>query len=43
MLLDRLLRALDAGSQPELDAPLAQALRAVLREDGLDPSFRPCC
>ena len=40
LLLDRMLRALAEGGAPQLDAALAHALRAVLRNAALAPAFK---
>jgi aminopeptidase N len=40
LMLDRLLHALADGGMPRLDDALADALRAVLRHDALDPAFK---
>jgi aminopeptidase N len=40
LMLDRLLAAVQAGGEPDLDDALAEALRALLRAPGLDPAFK---
>jgi aminopeptidase N len=40
LMLERLLAALAAGTPPTLDAALAEALRAVLRDPSLDPALK---
>ena len=40
LLLDRMLRALAEGGAPQLDAALADALRALLRNEALAPAFK---
>ena len=40
LMLGRLLQAVNSGSAPMLDEPLAGALRSVLRDPGLDPAFK---
>ncbi len=40
LMLARLLRAVNAGTAPVLDEGLARALRSVLRDPHLDPSFK---
>jgi aminopeptidase N len=40
LMLARMLRALNNGSEPVLDDGLASALRAVLRNPSLDPAFK---
>jgi aminopeptidase N len=40
MALNRLLDALRGGAAPMLDAPLEEAMRAVLRDPALDPGFK---
>ncbi len=40
LMLDRLLAALASGQSPQLDEPLKQALRGILNDDQLDPSFK---
>ena len=40
LMLDRLLRALQDGAVPQLDAALLQALRSTLNDPALDPAFK---
>ena len=40
LMLARLLRAVNGGEAPVLDAALARALRSVLRDPALDPAFK---
>ena len=40
MALNRILTALRAGQEPQLDAPFAQAMQDVLRDSQLDAAFK---